>query len=164
MEIQIIRVLLDQIRWKERCDEAEYESPLPAYHDPSDEEALVMNSPHPPDPSPSRRFFVYILRCSDGSLYTGYTNDISRRLRRHAAGTGSKYTRGRLPVKLAYFEEFGDRIIALRRENEIKRLSRKEKVALCGMNVKSSRLRAEEKVERSLFGRVVQPNHIDVSH
>jgi putative endonuclease len=73
---------------------------------------------------------VYVLRCGDGSLYTGATNDLDRRLARHGAGSGARYTRSRLPVELAYRERCGDRGAALRREAAIKQLSRSEKLDL----------------------------------
>jgi predicted GIY-YIG superfamily endonuclease len=72
-------------------------------------------------------WLVYILRCSDGSLYTGITNDLSKRLKAHAAGRASKYTRSRLPVKLAYSEQKQTKSAALKREAAIKRLHRAEK-------------------------------------
>jgi len=75
--------------------------------------------------------FVYILTCADGTLYSGYTSDPERRLREHNAGTASKYTRSRLPVRFSFLERAPSRSAALRREFEIKRLSRKEKVLLC---------------------------------
>jgi len=75
-------------------------------------------------------YYAYILRCADGSLYTGYTNDPERRLRVHNSGKGAKYTRSRLPVELAYSEGFEDKSAAMRREAEIKRLTRAEKLAL----------------------------------
>ncbi|MDR0915947.1 MAG: GIY-YIG nuclease family protein [Oscillospiraceae bacterium] len=74
--------------------------------------------------------YVYILRCRDGTLYTGWTNDLPRRLDTHNAGRGAKYTRGRLPVTLVYSETVADRGAALRREIEIKRMTRGEKLAL----------------------------------
>ena len=74
---------------------------------------------------------VYLLRCRDGSLYTGITNDLTRRLASHRRGTGSAYTRSRLPIALAYQEELPDRGAALRREAAIRRLSRAGKLALC---------------------------------
>lgn len=77
-------------------------------------------------------WFVYMLRCGDGSLYTGATDDVARRLAVHQRGKGGRYTRSHLPVSLAYWEELPDRSAALRREAEIKRLSRKEKLALAG--------------------------------
>ena len=73
---------------------------------------------------------VYMLRCGDGTLYTGCTNDLPRRLKAHQSGRGAKYTRSRLPVVLAYQEEAEDKSAALRREAAIKRLSRQEKLAL----------------------------------
>ena len=75
--------------------------------------------------------WTYMLRCADGTLYTGWTNDLERRLRAHNAGTASKYTRSRRPVELAYAEEHADKGAAMRREREIKRLSREEKLRLC---------------------------------
>jgi len=75
-------------------------------------------------------WFVYMLRCGDGSLYTGYTDDVQRRLATHQSGKGAKYTRSRLPVALAYQEELEDKSAALRREAAIKRLSRREKLKL----------------------------------
>jgi putative endonuclease len=71
-----------------------------------------------------------MLRCRDGSLYTGATNDLGRRLKRHAAGRGARYTRSRLPVILAYQERAGDRGAALRREAALKALTRAKKLAL----------------------------------
>jgi len=76
-------------------------------------------------------YWVYILRCSDGSLYTGYTSDLTRRLRAHLMGRASKYTRSRLPVTLVHAEKAADRGKALRREAQIKRLPRSEKLLLC---------------------------------
>ncbi len=73
---------------------------------------------------------VYILRCRDGSLYTGCTNDLAARLRQHAAGKGARYTRSRLPVNLVHVERAGNRSAALRREAQVKRLTRAEKLAL----------------------------------
>ncbi|WP_295747521.1 GIY-YIG nuclease family protein [uncultured Oscillibacter sp.] len=73
---------------------------------------------------------VYILRCGDGSLYTGCTNNLPRRLEAHQSGKGAKYTRSRLPVALAYREEAADRSAALRREAAVKRLDRGKKLAL----------------------------------
>lgn len=73
---------------------------------------------------------VYMLRCRDGTLYTGSTNDLTRRLAAHNAGTGAKYTRSRLPVTLAYTEPCADRSTALRREYALKQLTRAEKEAL----------------------------------
>ena len=75
-------------------------------------------------------YFTYILRCADGSLYTGWTNDLQHRLTAHNSGRGAKYTRSRRPVTLVYYEAFGTREEALRREAALKRLSRREKLAL----------------------------------
>ncbi len=75
-------------------------------------------------------YTVYILRCGDGTLYTGCTNDLARRVETHSAGKGAKYTRARLPVELVYSEPAADKSAALRREAAIKALSRREKLAL----------------------------------
>jgi len=73
---------------------------------------------------------LYILRCGDGSLYTGISTDVERRLEEHRSGKGAKYTRGRGPLELAYVEECTDKSAALRRELEIKALPREEKLKL----------------------------------
>ena len=74
--------------------------------------------------------YVYILECGDNTLYTGWTNDLEKRINVHSSGKGAKYTRGRLPVKLVYFEKYNDKQIAMKREYAIKRLSREEKLKL----------------------------------
>src|SRR5690606_8119460 len=76
---------------------------------------------------PGREWHVYIVRCSDGTLYTGVTNDVVTRIASHNAGRGAKYTRPRLPVSLVWSESAGERGDALRRELEIKRLRRVDK-------------------------------------
>ena len=73
---------------------------------------------------------TYILKCNDNSLYTGWTNDITHRLKMHNEGKGAKYTRGRGPVELVFLEEFETKQEAMSREAKIKRLSRKEKLLL----------------------------------
>ena len=73
---------------------------------------------------------LYILRCGDGSLYTGLTTDVEKRLETHRSGKGAKYTRGRGPLELVYREECGDHSAALKRELEIKKLPREEKEKL----------------------------------
>jgi len=73
---------------------------------------------------------VYILRCRDGTLYTGATVDVEGRVERHGSGKGARYTRSRLPVKLVYREPARDCAAALRREAAVKRLTRAEKLAL----------------------------------
>ena len=76
------------------------------------------------------RNYTYLVRCADGTLYCGWTNDLDRRMQAHNEGRGAKYTRSRRPVKLIYWEEFSTREEAMRREAAIKKLSRKEKEAL----------------------------------
>ncbi len=80
--------------------------------------------------SEAEKAYTYILECCDGSLYTGYTVDLSHRLKMHNAGRGSKYTRSRLPVRLVYCEEFPLKEEAMRRECEIKKLTRSQKLEL----------------------------------
>ncbi len=77
-------------------------------------------------------WWVYMLECGDGSLYTGITNDLRRRLEAHADGSGSKYTRTRMPVRLVYRERCADRSRAQRREAQVKQLSREAKLDLIG--------------------------------
>lgn len=76
--------------------------------------------------------YTYLLRCGDGTLYCGWTNDLEKRLAAHNAGTGAKYTKSRLPVELVYFEEYDTKEEAMRREVLIKRLSRTDKLKLIG--------------------------------
>lgn len=78
----------------------------------------------------AKPWVVYLLRCAGGTLYTGVTIDLERRLAAHRAGRGARYTRGRLPLELVHREETPSRGAALRREREIKRLDRRGKLAL----------------------------------
>lgn len=79
-------------------------------------------------------FYVYILECSDKTLYTGYTNSLQTRLKKHNLGIASKYTRGRTPVKLVYTESFQDKGAAMKREIKIKSLTKKKKLELIREN------------------------------
>mgnify|MGYP003393973133 CR=1 FL=1 len=91
-----------------------------------------------PKPKPKKKsamlkgdaWFVYILRCADGSLYTGVTTDVQRRNKQHNAGTASRYTRSRLPVRVAYQEPHASRSLALKREWAVKAMARPEKESL----------------------------------
>ena len=74
--------------------------------------------------------YVYIVECSDGTLYTGWTKDIDRRLQEHNQGIGARYTRGRYPVELLFLEAFASKEEAMSREFAIKKLSRREKLDL----------------------------------
>lgn len=74
--------------------------------------------------------YTYILRCEDGSFYTGWTNDLERRYKAHCDGTGAKYTRAHKPVGIAYYEEYEDKRDAMKREYAIKHLTHDEKEAL----------------------------------
>ena len=78
--------------------------------------------------------YIYIVKCSDDTLYTGWTTNIERRIKCHNSGKGAKYTRCRLPVELVYFETFEDKSTALKREYEIKQLSRDKKLLLINEN------------------------------
>ena len=82
-------------------------------------------------------WFLYIVQCSDKSLYTGITTDIARRLKEHNSKKGAFYTKNKLPVKLVYQESMADRPEAMRREHAIKSLTRKEKLELVGMSCHS---------------------------
>ena len=74
--------------------------------------------------------YVYILRCSDNTLYTGWTNNLDERLKKHNEGNGAKYTRARLPVELVYVEEYETKSEAMKREYQIKKMSRRKKLLL----------------------------------
>ena len=74
--------------------------------------------------------YTYIVRCADGTLYTGWTNDLKKRIKAHNAGKGAKYTKSRRPVILVYYEEYETKSEALRREAAIKKLSRQEKLRM----------------------------------
>lgn len=80
--------------------------------------------------APAKEWLVYILKCGDGSYYTGITNDLTKRLKAHAAGRASKYTRARLPVKVVHRERQSNKSTALSRELEIKKLAREQKKLL----------------------------------
>ena len=83
--------------------------------------------------------YVYIVKCSDGTYYTGYTNDLEKRLLAHNTGKGAKYTRNRMPVEMVYFEEYEDKSEAMKREYAIKRLKREQKEKL----IKSKKIFSE---------------------
>ncbi len=84
----------------------------------------LLNAPMP------QRAFIYILRCADGTLYTGYTTDLDRRVKQHKSGNGGRYTRTRTPIELVYSETFRSKHKAMQREISIKRLPRKKKLEL----------------------------------
>lgn len=74
--------------------------------------------------------YVYIIKCKDTSLYTDWTNNLEERFKAHSEGRGAKYTRGRGPLELVYFEEYENKIDAMKREFKIKKLNRKDKLKL----------------------------------
>lgn len=80
-----------------------------------------------------KKHYTYIIECADGTYYTGYTTDVKRRVVEHNQGKGAKYTRARKPVTLLYYEEYRSRSRAMKREYEIKNLSRKEKEKIIGL-------------------------------
>ena len=80
-------------------------------------------------------YYVYILKCCDSTLYTGITTDLQKRLATHNSGKGAKYTRSRLPVELAYQEQQPDKSSALKREIEIKKLTRAQKLQLISQQI-----------------------------
>jgi len=82
-------------------------------------------------------WFVYLLRCADGSLYTGITTDVKRRCQQHNDGTASRYTRSRRPTRLVYREAHPNRSSALKREAAIKSMTRQEKVAMIRLRTKA---------------------------
>lgn len=80
--------------------------------------------------------YTYILRCKDNTLYTGWTNNLEKRIEAHNAGKGAKYTKARLPVELVYFEQFETKEEAMKREFAIKQLTRKKKEILIRDRIK----------------------------
>ena len=108
-------------------------------------------------------WYVYILRCGDGTLYTGITDDVERRLAVHRTGKGAKYTRGRGPLELAYTEQVPDRSAALRRELEVKALSREEildmvwgrdyfgELKIVDVNIRRLRLKIEDNAQNPTY-------------
>jgi putative endonuclease len=91
--------------------------------------------------------FVYILHCSDDTLYTGYTTDLARRVAEHAAGDGAKYTRGRTPVQLVYAEALSSQGAAMSREYEIKQFTRAQKERLIDGSLQSATTESEVPVD-----------------
>ena len=89
--------------------------------------------------------YVYMLRCGDGSFYSGWTTDIKKRLQTHQCGRGAKYTRSHLPVALAYVEELPAKNECMQREAALKKLTHAEKSALSAAYLKQARLEAENK-------------------
>lgn len=87
-----------------------------------------MNAPS--DDTADGGHYVYVVECSDGTYYTGYTTDVARRVAEHNDGTGAKYTRGRRPVRLIHVESYETQSAAMQREHAIKQLRRAEKEAL----------------------------------
>ena len=83
-----------------------------------------------PQEGQKQEYFVYLLSCKDGSLYCGSAKNVQKRLQTHASGKGAKYTKSRLPVSLVYVERCADQSAALKREWQIKRLTRSQKLAL----------------------------------
>ena len=78
-----------------------------------------------------KEYYAYMVECADGTLYSGFTTNLEKRLAAHNSGKGAKYTRGRGPLTLVYTEELEDKEAAMKREYEIKQLARAEKLALC---------------------------------
>ena len=104
--------------------------------------------------------FVYIVRCSDNTLYTGWAVDVAARVKAHNAGRGAKYTRVRLPVKLVYSEELPTRAEAMKRERQIKRYPRARKLELCQRMKRVKRMKRHEHRRSPLIPSVhpVDPN------
>ena len=90
-------------------------------------------------------YFVYLLECENGALYTGITTDLARRFAEHAAGKGGRYTRAHPPVRIAYSEKQPDRSAALKREAEIKRWTRAEKLALVSTSARKSQYQRKKR-------------------
>lgn len=85
-------------------------------------------------------YYIYIVRCRDGSLYTGWTNNVAARVAHHNTGKGAKYTRSRLPVKLVYAQKCASKVDAMRTERAIKKLSRTQKMSLVRAGKKAKKI------------------------
>ena len=81
-----------------------------------------------------KNWYVYIIKCTDGSLYTGYTDNLEKRFEKHKSGKGAKYTRSHKPKKIVFFEKHVKKIVAQRKEREIKNLTREEKIKFIKSN------------------------------
>lgn len=107
--------------------------------------------------------YTYILRCSDDTLYTGWTNNLEERVRTHNAGRGAKYTHSRTPVELVYYEIFGTKQEAMSRECAIKKLTRKQKEALiAGKTEKTMKLRVSEKISEKVSEKAAEKTQVSV--
>lgn len=84
----------------------------------------------------AEKCYTYMVRCSDGTLYTGWTNNLEKRMEAHNSGRGAKYTKSRRPVELVYYEEFTQKSDAMSREARLKQLGRAEKLKLIAMSAK----------------------------
>ncbi|MBR3069278.1 MAG: GIY-YIG nuclease family protein [Lachnospiraceae bacterium] len=84
----------------------------------------------------AEKCYTYMVRCSDGTLYTGWTNNLEKRMEAHNSGRGAKYTKSRRPVELVYFKEFTQKSDAMSREARLKQLGRAEKLKLIAMSAK----------------------------
>ena len=88
--------------------------------------------------------YTYMVRCADGSLYTGWTNDLEKRIKAHNAGKGAKYTKTRLPVELVYWEEYETKEAAMSREYVIKKMTREKKLALVEVSMLDNKRTCQE--------------------
>lgn len=105
-------------------------------------------------------WYVYILKCSDNSFYTGHTNNLNERIKRHNSGRGSSYTAVRSPVKLLLYEENENETAAVKREMQIKKWSRAKKIALINGNIQKLKLLSKSKISlKSSSGRAFATGH-----
>lgn len=107
-------------------------------------EGLQKKAANAPRSSPREKWFLYILKCCDGSFYTGITNDLERRFKMHQTGKASRYTRVHRPVEMVYQEKCGNRSKALIRECEVKEWPKKKKVALVTGELKKKKPRKKK--------------------
>lgn len=95
-----------------------------------------------------KRYYTYVLECSDSSLYIGYTVDLLNRIKNHNSKKGAKYTRGRTPVKLLYFEEFFEKADAMKKEAALKKLTRVQKLQYILDNENEQKYQTIEKINK----------------
>lgn len=120
---------------KKNKENKENQSTKPTKQSKSNKQIKPNESIEPIKPHKSKKNYTYMVRCRDGSFYTGWTNNLEKRIDAHNAGTGARYTKSRRPVELIYHECFATKEEAMRREWEIKQLNHKQKEKLTGMSV-----------------------------
>ncbi|MBF0715218.1 GIY-YIG nuclease family protein [Gemelliphila palaticanis] len=96
------------------------------------------------------KFYTYILICNDNTLYTGYTNNLEKRLKTHNSGKGAKYTRSRLPVKILYYETFETKSLAIKKEIQIKKLKKINKISYINNSIDKDKKKVIDNINKNI--------------